>query len=780
MALALVLATLWQAQPVILTDCVAVSSVGRSGRIPFPTDALVQQLVNESFRWPGEGDPIGERKWEKAKANADGWFEGRPFSGGYAAFTVNWPREESMLLNATGHGMVYVNGEPRGGDVYGYGYSKLPVHMKQGENRFLVATGRGRLRMVLEPPKADGQFNTGDLTLPDIVLGSKGEPYFGAVIIANTSDRRKRDLRIESAIGKDTASIKVPTIPQLSTRKCRFDLPPTDAFVGESVEVTLTLKDGDETVDTAKFAVRVRKPDQSRRETFMSDIDGSVQYYAVVPPAEPRTGLGLVLTVHGASVEAQGQAEAYSSKPWCWIVAPTNRRPYGFDWEDWGRMDAMEVLEIVRRKYSIDPSKIYLTGHSMGGHGTWQLGVLFPNVFAAIAPSAGWRSFYTYAGKPRIEKPTAMEAFFERTVSGTDTEKWAENYANEEVYILHGDADDNVPVTEARAMKTYFESVKKPIGYFEQKGAGHWWDGDKSPGADCVDWPEIFAMFEKARLARWTGTPQEGKLKFATPNPAVSSRMDFVEIRQQDKKLEPSRIEVVASKDSMALTTQNVRAVRVGPLLTSIDGQPFPKVSTTGAAFVDLVKQNGKWAESRTPVRLQTGPFKEAFKRGMVFVYSTRGKPAENAWTFAKARFDAEQWWYRGNGAVDVVADADFIDSSPRRNLVLYGNRDCNLLWQRLLVTAPMQLATDYARADGQIVRGDMGCVFALELNGRMIAGIGGTSLKGMRTTDRLPYFSAGIAYPDWTLIGPNAPTDGTAGVYGAGFWGEPAVWNAK
>ena len=73
-------------------------------------------------------------------------------------------------------------------------------------------------------------------------------------------------------------------------------------------------------------------------------------------------------------------------KPDAWIVAPTNRRRYGFDWQDWGRLDALEALDWMSTP-EIDPDRIYLTGHSMGGHGTWYLGALYAHRFAAIAPS---------------------------------------------------------------------------------------------------------------------------------------------------------------------------------------------------------------------------------------------------------------------------------------------------------------------------------------------------------------------------------------------------------
>jgi len=45
--------------------------------------------------------------------------------------------------------------------------------------------------------------------------------------------------------------------------------------------------------------------------------------------------------------------------------------------EDWGRMDAIEVLDHAMKALNPDSSRIYLTGHSMGGHGAWQIGATF-------------------------------------------------------------------------------------------------------------------------------------------------------------------------------------------------------------------------------------------------------------------------------------------------------------------------------------------------------------------------------------------------------------------
>ena len=73
------------------------------------------------------------------------------------------------------------------------------------------------------------------------------------------------------------------------------------------------------------------------------------------------------------------------------------------------------------------------------------------------------------------------------------------------------------------------------------------------------------------------------------------------------------------------------------------------------------------------------GPFKEAFQHCMQFVYGTQGTEEENAWAFAKARYDAEQFWYRGNGSIDVIPDIEFDpDRDKDRAVIVYGNADTN------------------------------------------------------------------------------------------------------
>ena len=57
--------------------------------------------------------------------------------------------------------------------------------------------------------------------------------------------------------------------------------------------------------------------------------------------------------------------------------------------ERWDNDVLLALLDEVEEKYKVDTSRVYLTGLSMGGYGTWSLGLTHPERFAAIAPICG-------------------------------------------------------------------------------------------------------------------------------------------------------------------------------------------------------------------------------------------------------------------------------------------------------------------------------------------------------------------------------------------------------
>ncbi|MEA2552980.1 MAG: hypothetical protein QOJ65_1156, partial [Fimbriimonadaceae bacterium] len=728
-----------------------------------------------TWKAPKAGDSVkaadGKKQtWATIHANKDGWFEGEALSNGYVYIPLQSPGAKTVLMTAQGDSSAYVNGAIRAGDPYQYGYLTQPVQLQAGRNDLLFTCGRGRLRVELKDVTQPYFLNLADLTTPDIIVGEKQDLWLGAVVV-NSSGSELQGYRARTRnSARRVTETDLPAIPSSSLRKVPIRVsPPSGVAPGSSVFDLEIVNPAGEIVRSKEISLRVRKPNETHKRTFISAIDGSVQYYAVVPAQKPSPKNVLVMTAHGASVEALGQAEAYSAKDWATIVAPTNRRPFGFDWEDWGRLDFNEVFAKVKREVPHDLSRVMLTGHSMGGHGTWSLGSTFPGQFAAIGPSAGWISFWTYTGAFEPKKgEDPMELLLRRAQNSSDTTTFRSNLVQPSIYILHGDKDDNVPVTEARAMRDYLSKITERVQYHEEPGAGHWWDNSPAPGADCVDWAPMFDLFKSATLP---SNPLE--VDFTTVNPGNSSANRWIEVLQQQSWLAPSRVRfgspvggVLSGKtENVALMSVDLTQPQLAGLSLSLDGQGIPTKLMKPAKLV-LRRANSKWVLAAPPKEsekspLRSGPFKQAFQRNMTFVYGTTGTLEENTWARNKARYDAESFYYRGNGSVEVVPDSDFkAKATKSRNVILYGNADTNRAWKTLLSDSPIQVRRGALGVSGRLYAGpDLACLFLRPRKGTtdgLVGAVSGTGIVGMRLNDRLPYFLAGCEYPDWVVFRPD------------------------
>jgi predicted peptidase len=81
------------------------------------------------------------------------------------------------------------------------------------------------------------------------------------------------------------------------------------------------------------------------------------------------------------------------------------------------------LVETIIEEYAVDHNRVYLTGLSMGGYGTWSLAMMYPDLFAAIAPICG-------GGNP----------------------DWIGLLKDVPVWAFHGDADPVVPLEQSQRM----------------------------------------------------------------------------------------------------------------------------------------------------------------------------------------------------------------------------------------------------------------------------------------------------------------------------------------
>ncbi len=116
----------------------------------------------------------------------------------------------------------------------------------------------------------------------------------------------------------------------------------------------------------------------------------------------------------------------------CIVVAP--QCPWKKNWASENWFDP--VYEEVASKLRVDSTRIYLTGMSLGGFGTWALALRMPDRFAAIAPLCG-------GGEPQ----------------------WASTISNIPTWVFHGTADNVVPIRRSQEMvdalrKQHADNVK--------------------------------------------------------------------------------------------------------------------------------------------------------------------------------------------------------------------------------------------------------------------------------------------------------------------------------
>lgn len=738
----------------------------------------IDEVERQRDREGRVADPDVEHGWVRVAASDGDWIVDDALPGAWAFGTVQVPEAGTYFLEGMGYAGVYVGGEPRIGNVYGYtddwapwqpafDFSLVPVHLEAGENELLFFGNRyGVMRARLRRAETALSLNARDVTLPDLVVGEAADAP-GAIVVLNATDQPVVDgVLVAELAGASPTSTPIGVIPPFGLRKAGFSIAGGASAESGTRALHVRVERAGAVLDDATLELAVKHPDENRRVTFVSALDQSVQYYGFLPASAPGHDKALVLSLHGAAVEAINQSGSYAALPWGHIVAPTNRRPFGFSWEDWGRLDALEVLDLAQARLKTDPDRIYLTGHSMGGHGSWHLATLYPDRFAAVGPSAGWISLWSYRMDPPTDVPSPTVALVERATLASRTLEMAPNLAGLGVYVLHGDADDNVPVGQAHLILDRLAGFHRDFEVHVEPGAGHWWDRSDDPGADCVAWAPMFDFFVRHRR------PAPGELRsirFRTPTPSVSARYEWACIAGQQRQFAMSTIAlerdptgsiVRGETGNVSLLGLDFGGVRADSVRIELDGETLRAARTEDGML--WLARDGAWRLAAAPDPAHKGPdrygsFREAFANRVQFVYATGGNQEENAWALAKARYDAELLWYRGNSSVDVIADTAFDPSAePDRNVILYGNATTHRGWAALW-NGPVSVERGRAVVGAREFDGDGFGVLAVRPrpgSSRALVGIvAPTGPPAARLLERRPVLTPGVAYPDVTVF---------------------------
>lgn len=140
-------------------------------------------------------------------------------------------------------------------------------------------------------------------------------------------------------------------------------------------------------------------PAMQTPQRFQKQITRTVQldYLFFLPNGYKKSGANawpLMLFLHGAGergtnvdkVAVHGPPKIVKAKKDFPFVLVSPQCPLDHVWRD---DELLALLDNIIAKYNIDTNRIYLTGLSMGGFGSWSLGTKYPERFAAIAPICG-------------------------------------------------------------------------------------------------------------------------------------------------------------------------------------------------------------------------------------------------------------------------------------------------------------------------------------------------------------------------------------------------------
>jgi len=180
----------------------------------------------------------------------------------------------------------------------------------------------------------------------------------------------------------------------------------------------------------------------------------TLAYYLYFPKdydIEKNKSFPLLLFLHGGG-EAGGDLDMLQSNgppkliaeghdfPFL-ILAPQN--PHARQW--WNTRAVKQLLDTIVKNNRVDPDRIYLTGLSRGGGAAWEMAVMYPDTFAAMAVVCGMA-------------PLPYASWINKDLA---------------IWVFHGTEDQSIPFSESLEMVKKLKSMGYNVTFTPYEGVGH-------------------------------------------------------------------------------------------------------------------------------------------------------------------------------------------------------------------------------------------------------------------------------------------------------------------
>ena len=239
----------------------------------------------------------------------------------------------------------------------------------------------------------------------------------------------------------------------------------------------------------ALASVAVAHPHESGFLNRTISVNGETYRFQVFVPEnwDRNAKWPVILFLHGAGERGDdgilqtdigfGHAIRQDASRWpAVVVMPQCRRDKLWVDADM-QAQALAALDQSVHEFHGDRSRLYLTGLSMGGYGSWEMAAKHAKVFAAVVVICGG------IHSPPTYPPLRVSLVTDRKVTDPYAET-ARRIGQTPVWIFHGGADDTVPVEESRKMAAALKDVGANFRYTEYPGVSHnsWDQAYAEPG----------------------------------------------------------------------------------------------------------------------------------------------------------------------------------------------------------------------------------------------------------------------------------------------------------
>jgi predicted peptidase len=214
----------------------------------------------------------------------------------------------------------------------------------------------------------------------------------------------------------------------------------------------------------------------SDADGFVLRTDGDHRYYVYVPSDwRPTEKWPIIVFLHGGDERGTDPVRPtqVGLGP---VVQATHGRfpaivlfPQCAPGRFWAMPDqearVLRAIDAAIAEWNGDPTRVTMTGNSMGGYGSWIIGAKHPEHFAALAPICGGvrppRGVPLPPEAPSFAREPDPEAAVARRLIATP------------VWAFHGANDWVVPVEKSRRLVAAMRAAGAPIRYTEYRGVGH-------------------------------------------------------------------------------------------------------------------------------------------------------------------------------------------------------------------------------------------------------------------------------------------------------------------